>query len=125
MKRPFVFGVLIGSLVGLIAGASVAFIVLDRIHAMGQPMARLAAAAESSTYTYQLYLYAPYPVAEEHLNNHASLLLSLADESPDESERGTYLRDLAVNQARLAKLAERNSDPENAASCKFEHTTLC
>jgi hypothetical protein len=114
MKRWFILGLLVGSLAGFVAGVSVALLRIERLHVMGQPMERLAAAASSSTATYQIYLYAPYSVAEGTLNDHASLLARLADESSEESERGTYLHDLAVNQARLAKLAAAQGDTGKA-----------
>jgi len=116
MKRRFIFGLLIGSLAGFVAGVSVALIGIERLHVMGQPMERLATAAGSSNTTYQIYLYAPYSVAESFLSNHASLLTSLADETPEESERGSYLQDLAVNQARLAKLAAAQGETEKATT---------
>ncbi len=114
MKRRFTIGVLIGSLAGLIAGVSLSFLAFERLHSMQQPMARVAEAAESSRYTYQIYLYAPFAVAEDYLNEHASLLRILAEESSDGLERGSFLRDLAVNQARLAKLAAKNGDQNRA-----------
>ena len=116
MKRRFILGLLIGSLVGFVAGVSVALLGIERLRVMGQPMDRLAAAANSSTATYQIYLYAPYSVAEGSLNDHASLLAALVDESSEESEKGTYLQDLAVNQARLAKLAAAQGQEERAAT---------
>ena len=123
MKRRFILGLLIGSLAGFVAGVSVALLGIERLHVMGKPMERLAAAADSSTTTYQIYLYATYSVAEGFLNEHASLLTSLADESPNESERGTYLKDLAVNQARLAKLAAAQGETEKANTLIHEAMT--
>lgn len=114
MKRRFIVGLMVGSIAGFVAGVSVAFSGLERLHAMRRPMERLAAAADASSHTYQIYLYAPYSVAEEYLDKHASLLASLAEESSEESERGTYLRDLAVNQARLAKLSVAHGETEKA-----------
>jgi hypothetical protein len=123
MKRRFTIGVLVGSLVGFTAGVCLSFLVLERFHSMMQPMERVAVAAESSEYTYQIYLYAPYPVAEFYLNQHASLLENLAEESSEESERGSFLRDLAANQARLAKLAAENGDDAKATALLAEAMT--
>jgi len=116
MKRRFTIGVLIGSLAGFITGVCLSYLALERLHSMRQPMERVAAAAESSAYTYQIYLYAPYSVAEDYLNRNASLLESLAEESPEESEKGSFLQDLAANQARHAKLAAMNGYDEKAAT---------
>ena len=114
MKRPFLKGLLIGSIIGLIGGVALAYLVQDRLHTMWRPMARLAEAAESSEYTYELYLHAPYPVAEDYLNRQAALLEQLAVESPEKPERRTFLWDLAVNRARLAKLARSNGENEKS-----------
>ena len=114
MKRRFTIGVLIGSVVGLLTGVCLSYLALDHLHSMGQPMNRVAAAAESSAYTYQIYLYAPYSVAENYLNRHAVLLENLAEESSEEIERDSFLQDLAANQARRAKLATKNGDSSRA-----------
>jgi len=114
MKQPFLKGLFLGSVIGLIGGAAVAILVQDHLYDMWRPMARLMEAGESSEYTYALYLHAPYPVAEEFLNRHASLLEQLAMESTDNGERGSFQWDLAVNRVRLAKLANENGEDGKA-----------
>jgi len=114
MKRPFLKGLLVGSIIGLIGGGAIAYLVQDRFYTMWHPMVRLAEAAESSEYTYAMYLHAPYHVAEDFLNRHASLLEQLAAESSNDLERESFLWDLSVNRARLAKLAGRHGENEKA-----------
>jgi len=114
MKRPFLNGLLVGSIIGLIGGVSVAYLAQDYLFDMWRPMARLIEAGESSEYTYALYLHAPYPVAEDFLNRHASLLEQLSKETTDHRERESFQWDLAVNRARLAKLAHENGEDEKA-----------
>ena len=114
MKRPFLKGMLIGTIIGLVVGVAVAFVAQDRLYDMWRPMDRLREAADSSEYTYALYLHAPFPVAEEFLNRQASLLGRLAMESADDGEREMFQWELAVNRTRLAKLANETGEDERA-----------
>ena len=120
MKRPFLKGLLVGSTIGLIGGVAAAFFLQGYVHEMFRPMDRLREAAESSEHTYAMYLHAPYPAAERFLNRHASLLEQLAIESTDDRERESFQWELAVNRARLAKLAGANGEDEKATRLMVE-----
>jgi len=112
MKKRFLLGLFLGSLIGFCGGFTLGVWAYERLFFIGQPMARIAEAAE---YTYALYLFAPYPVAVEFLNREAALLEKLAAESFEQAERGTFLRDLAVNKARLANLNDRYGNHAEAS----------
>lgn len=115
MNRPLLKGGFIGFLLGLIAGAAVVvFFFQERLYSMGRPMGRIAEAAEVSDYTYTIYLNAPYHVAEKYLDREETVLQRLAEESAEDLERETFHHELAVNRARLAKLARASGDTGKA-----------
>ena len=114
MKRTSIKGLVVGFIAGLIGGAVILLFVQDRLNTMWRPMGRIIEAAEVSEYTYALYLHAPYPVAEDYLDREATMFEQLAAESSDELERGSFQHELAVNRARLAKLATRHGEDEKA-----------
>ncbi len=105
------------SLAGFVAGVSVALIGIERLHVMGQPMERLATAAGSSNTTYQIYLYAPYSVAENFLSNHAFPANKPGRRDPGGVRKG-FLPTGPGRQpvARLAKLAAAQGETEKATT---------
>ena len=115
MKKRFLLGLFLGSLIGFCGGFALGVWAYERLFFIGQPMARIAEAAEAAEYTYALYLFAPHPVAVEFLNREAALLEKLEAESVEQAERGTFLRDLAVNRARLANLCDRHGNDAEAS----------
>jgi hypothetical protein len=115
VKKRLLTGLFIGSLIGFFTGIAIAVWAYERLFAVGQPMARIAEAAEAAEYTYALYLFAPYPVAVEFLEREAALLERLAAESPEQAERESFLRELAINRTRLANLNDQHGDDAEVA----------
>jgi hypothetical protein len=115
VKKRLLTGLFIGSLIGFFAGIAIAVWAYEQLFTVGQPMARIAEAAEAAEYTYALYLFAPYPVAVEFLEREAALLERLAAESPEQAERESFLREFAINRTRLANLNDQHGDDAEVA----------
>ena len=113
MKRRFIFGLLIGSLAGFVAGVSVALMGLSGSTSWGSRWSDWPQQRAPPHHVSDLPLRAILS-RRNFLSNHASLLQAWPTRPRRSSERGSYLQDLAVNQARLAKLAAAQGETEKA-----------
>jgi hypothetical protein len=107
--------------IALTAGFSVGFVVGAYTYyrfVANSHSARLSIASESAETTYMLYRYAPPSTARRALERHTELIRQLVIDCSDETERSSYLRDLAVNIGRLALLEEREGNIHKGAELR-------